>query len=328
MRPTENSEAHELYLKGRYFFGKRTADDFKRAIDYFNQAIAKDPNYALAYAGIADSYALLPGWSTESSAEDLPKAKAAADKALTLDNNLAEAHVSRGLLFADADLNLKGAKEEFERAIALNPNYANAHYFLGFTVLAPLGQFDQAIAELKRAVELDPFSVIINFNLGFCYYYARRYPEAVVQAGKAAELGPGFFGPHALLGLVHEGSGQREQAITEYQRAYDLSRHSGSEAAYTLPVVIYALKGDRAKELQQLDELKAVAQRGELDAFLIAVAYVRLGDKNEAIEWLQQSYRNKETFITTIKVHPILDPLRGDPRFEALAEKVIPRDAK
>jgi len=325
-RPTENSEAHELYLKGRYFFGKRTADDFKRAIDYFNQAIAKDPNYALAYAGIADSYALLPEWSTESSAEDLPKAKAAADNALALDNNLAEAHVSRGLLFADADLNLKGAKEEFERAIALNPNYANAHYFLGFTVLAPLGQFDQAIAELKRGVELDPFSVIINFNLGFCYYYARRYPEAVVQAGKAAELGPGFFGPHALLGLVHEGSGQREQAITEYQRAYDLSRHSGSEAAYTLPVVIYALKGERAKALQQLDEAKALAQRR---AFSVAVIYVRLGDKNEAIAWLQRSYQNKEfNLLNTINVDPLLDPLRGDPRFEALAEKVIPRDAK
>ena len=328
-RPTENSEAHELYLKGRYFFGKRTADDFKRAIDYFNQAIAKDPNYALAYAGIADSYALLPEWSTESSAEDLPKAKAAADKALTLDNNLAEAHVSRGLLFADADLNLKGAKEEFERAIALNPNYANAHYFLGFTVLAPLGQFDQAIAELKRAVELDPFSVIINFNLGFCYYYARRYPEAVVQAGKAAELGPGFFGPHALLGLVHEGSGQREQAITEYQRAYDLSRHSGSEAAYTLPVVIYALKGERAKALQQLDEAKTLAQRGEVRAFFVAVIYVRLGDKNQAIAWLQRSYQNKDfNLLNTINVDPLLDPLRGDPRFEALAEKVIPRNAK
>src|SRR5260370_11096994 len=185
-RPTENSEAHDLYLKGRYFFVKRTADDFKRAIDYFNQAIARDPNYALAYAGLADSYMLLPEYSTESPAQDLPKANAAADKALPLDNNLAEAHVSRGLLFADADLNLKVAKQEFERAIALHPNYANAHYFLGFTVLTPLGQFDQAIAELNRAVELDPFSVIINLNLGFCYYYARRYPEAGVQTRKRA----------------------------------------------------------------------------------------------------------------------------------------------
>ncbi len=329
-RPTENSEAHDLYLKGRYFFGKRTVDDFKRAIDYFNQAIAKDPNYAPAYAGVADSYALLPEYSTESPAEDLPKAKAAADKAVALDNNLAEAHVSRGLLFADADLNLKGAKEEFELAIALNPNYADAHYFLGVSVLTPLGQFDKAIAEVSRAVELDPFSVIINFNLGFCYYFARRYPEAVVQVRKAAELDRSFFGPHALLGLVHDASGQREQAITEYQRAYDLSRHSGGQADYAVLLAeIYALKGDRAKALQQLDELKALAQRGEVPAFRVAAVCVRLGDKNEAIEWLERSYQNKEnSLITTINVEPRLDPLRNDPRFQALAEKVIPRDAK
>jgi TolB-like protein/Tfp pilus assembly protein PilF len=329
-RPTENSEAHDLYLKGRYFFGKRTVDDFKRAIDYFNQAIAKDPNYAPAYAGVADSYALLPEYSTESPAEDLPKAKAAADKALALDDNLAEAHTSRGLLFADEDLNLKGAKEEFERAIALNPNYADAHYFLGVTVLTPLGQFDKAIAEVSRAVELDPFSVIINFNLGFCYYFARRYPEAVVQVRKAAELDRSFFGPHALLGLVHDASGQREQAITEYQRAYDLSRHSGGQADYAVLLAeIYALKGDRAKALQQLDELKALAQRGEVPASRVAAVCVRLGDKNEAIKWLERSYQNKEySLITTINVNPRLDPLRNDPRFEALAEKVIPRDAK
>jgi len=329
-RPTENSEAHDLYLKGRYFFGKRTVDDFNRAIDYFNQAIAKDPNYAPAYAGLADSYALLPEYSTESPAEDLPNAKAAADKALALDNNLAEAHVSRGLLFADADLNLKGAKEEFERAIALNPNYADAHYFLGVTVLTPLGKFDKAIAEVTRAVELDPFSVIINFNLGFCYYFARRYLEAVVQVRKAAELDRSFFGPHALLGLVHDASGQREQAITEYQRAYDLSRHSGGQADYAVLLAeIYALKGDPAKALQQLDELKALAQRGEVPAFRVAAVCVRLGDKNEAIEWLERSYQNKEnSLITTINVNPRFDPLRNDPRFQALAEKVIPRDAK
>jgi TolB-like protein/class 3 adenylate cyclase/Flp pilus assembly protein TadD len=328
-RPTENSEAHDLYLKGRYFFGKRTVDDFKRAIDYFNQAIAKDPNYAPAYAGLADSYALLPQWSTESPAEDLPKAKAAADKALALDSNLAEAHVSRGLLFADADLNLKGAKGEFERAIELNANDAEAHYFLGFIVLTPLGDFDHAIAEMNRAVELDPFSAVLNFNLGFCYYFARRYPEAIVQARKAAELDPGFFGPHALLGLVLDASGEREQAITEYQRAYDLSRQSGSEAAYTLPVVIYALKGDRAKALQQLDEVKALAQRGKVPASRVAGVCVRLDDKNEAIEWHQRSYQNKEyDFITTINVDPLLDPLRGDPRFEALVQKVLaPKNA-
>ena len=183
---------------------------------------------------------------------------------------------------------------------------------------------------MSRAVELDPFSVIINFNLGFCYYFARRYPEAVVQVRKAAELDRSFFGPHALLGLVHDASGQREQAITEYQRAYDLSRHSGGQADYAVLLAeIYALKGDPAKALQQLDELKALAQRGEVPAFRVAAVCVRLGDKNEAIEWLERSYQNKEnSLITTINVNPRLDPLRKDPRFQALAEKVVPRDAK
>jgi TolB-like protein/Tfp pilus assembly protein PilF len=328
-RPTENSEAHELYLRGRYFFGKRGADNLKRAIDYFNQAIAKDPNYAPAYAGIADSYAILSESPYESRADALNKARVAAEKALALDSKLAEAHVSRGLLFVE-DLNLKAAEQEYQRAIELNPNYAFAHYLFGFDVLTPLGDFDHAISEMNRAVELDPFSGIINANLGWCYLCARRYPEAAAQFRKAAELDPNS--PMPALGLAHELSGQREQAITAYQRAYDLDhdleKHSGRPADPMLLAAVYALKGDRAKELQQLEEGKAVAQRGELPAFFVAVAYARLGDKNEAIEWLQRSYQNKEIMIADINVFPPFDPLRSDPRFEALAEKVIPRDAK
>jgi len=328
-RPTENSQAHELYLRGRYFLGKRTVDDFKRAIDYFNQAIAKDPNYAPAYAGIADSYMLLPQYSGEPPAAVFPKARAAADKALALDNKLAEAHVSMGTVLQDADWNLKEAKREFERAIELNPNYADAHYSLGFSVLAPLGDFDHAIAEMKRAIELDPFSVMINANLGFIYIFARRYPEAIVQLSKTTELDPGFVPPHGLLAMAYEVSGQREQAIAEYQRAYDLDQRSERQADPLVLATIYALKGERAKALQQLDEAKALAQRGEVRAFFVALNYASLGDKNEAIKWLQRSYQNKEfRFIAYIKVLPQLEPLRGDPRFEALAEKVIPPDAK
>jgi serine/threonine-protein kinase len=323
-RPTENSEAHELYLRGRYFFGKRGADNLKRAIDYFNQAIAKDPNYAPAYAGIADSYAILSESPHESRADALNKARVAAEKALALDNKLAEAHVSRGLLFVE-DLNLKAAEQEYQRAIELNPNYAFAHYLFGFDVLTPLGDFDHAISEMNRAVELDPFSGIINANLGWCYLCARRYPEAVAQFRKAAELDPNS--PMPALGLAHELSGQREQAITAYQRAYDLDhdleKHSGHPADPMLLASVYALKGERAKELQQLEEGKAVAQRGELPAFFVAVAYARLGDKNEAIEWLQRSYQNKEIMIADINVFPPFDPLRSDPRFETLVQKVF-----
>ncbi len=341
-RPTENSEAHELYLRGRYFFGKRGADNLKRAIDYFNQAIAKDPNYAPAYAGIADSYAILSESPHESRPDALNKARVAAEKALALDNKLAEAHVSRGLLFVE-DLNLKAAEQEYQRAIELNPNYAFAHYLFGFDpnyafahylfgfdVLTPLGDFDHAISEMNRAVELDPFSGIINANLGWCYVCARRYPEAIAQFRKAAELDPNS--PMPALALAHELSGQREQAITEYQRAYDLDhdleQHSGRPADPMLLAAVYALKGEPAKELQQLEKGKVVAQRGELPAFFVALGYARLGDKNEAIEWLQRSYQNKEIVIADINVFPLLDPLRDDPRFQALAEKVIPRDAK
>ena len=324
-RPTENSEAHEFYLRGRYFVGKRGADNLKRAIDYFNQAIAKDPNYALAYAGLADSYALLPEWSTESPAEYLPKAKAAANKALALDNTLAEAHTSLAFLLFKSDGNLGESKREFERAIALNPNYAFAHYLFGFDVLLPLGEFDKAIAEVNRAIELDPFSVIFNANFGFCYVDARRYPEAIAQFRKAAELDPSLPLPHIGLAVAHELCGQREQAIIEYQKASDLGQHTDTPADWTdLLAHSYALKGERAKALQLLDQFKALEQRGEAQAFLVALIYVDLGDKNEAIEWLQRSYQNKEfNFIASINVNPMLDPLRGDPRFEALVKKVI-----
>ncbi len=332
-RPTENSEAHDLYLKGRYFFGKRTADDLKRAIDYFNQALAKDPNYALAYAGLADSYVLLPEYSRESSAELFPKARAAVEKALAIDNTLAEAHASLGLLLATlstSGINLRESKREFERAIALNPNYAPAHHWYGFGVLLPLGEFDRAIAEVKRALELDPFSAVMNANLGFCYLYARRYPEAIAQFRKAAELDPSSPAPHLGLGEAYELSGQREQAITEYERAGDLFSqltHIPPTSDNFLPSLAgrYVLKGERAKALQLLDHYKGPTQRGAAPDFGVALDYVRLGDNNKAIDWLERSYQNKEpSFLEDIKVNPLLDPLRGDPRFEALVEKIVP----
>jgi TolB-like protein/Flp pilus assembly protein TadD len=335
-RPTENSEAHELYLRGRYFVGKRGGgfDNLRRAIDYFNQAVAKDPNYAPAYAGLAESYVLLPGAFHRipiPPAELVPEARAAVEKALALDNTLAEAHSSLALLLVAYDGNLRESKREFERAIALNPNYAEAHFFLGFAVLTPLGDFDHAIAEIKRAIQLDPFSVSINANFGLCYFFARRYPEAIAQSRKAAELDPSLPMPQIVLAAAHQFSGQREQAITEWQKAYELAQRAGIERGYADDLLAQSclLKGERAKALQLLDELRALAQRGEIPAFRVAGIYVGLGDKNEAIEWLERSYQNKEfTLILDIKVHPGLDPLRGDSRFEALAQKVIPRDAK
>jgi TolB-like protein/tetratricopeptide (TPR) repeat protein len=327
-QPTEDSEAHELYLKGRYFFGKRTVDDFKRAIDYFNQALARDPNYGRAYAGIADSYVLLQQYSNESSAELFPKARAAAEKALAIDNDLAEPHVSLGLLHS-ADFNLNAAKREFERAVELNPNYATARYFLGFRVLASLGQLDQALAQVKRAVELDPFSAIMNTNFGLCYILARRYPEAIAQLRKATELNPNFTQTHVFLGLALELSGDSAGAIREYEKAYEVGKAHGTDVKYVgggpWLAYAYALQGEREQALQLLGPLEDLERRtGGVGAFGLAEVHLRLGQKEQAIDWLERSYRDKELPISFIKVLPDLDPLRGDPRFEKLANQIIP----
>lgn len=328
VRPTENTEAHELYLKGRYFLsGRRNGDDLKRAIDYFDQAIAKDPSYALAYAGLADSYTLLPGWSDQSQADCFAKARWAASKALELDNNLAEAHTSLAILLF-ADENLREAKHEFERAISLNPNYAAAHYFFGLNVLASLGRFDAAIAEIKRAIELDPFSLIMNTNLGHCYSLARRYSEAIVHLREVIDINPDFAQAHLLLGEALELSGEIEQAITEYQRAHHLAQHVASSASSTwMPAHIYDLKGERDKALQLLNQLKEADRN--ISSTGLAFLYLHLGDKKQAIDLLERGYQNKEfDMIASIKVNPWLDSLRGDPRFEKLANQIVPPDLK
>jgi tetratricopeptide (TPR) repeat protein len=166
--------------------------------------------------------------------------------------------------------------------------------------------------------------------LAWCYYFARRYPEAIVQIGKTTELGPGSWSPHVRLGRVHEVSEDRKQAITEYQKGYDLGENSQRHEAdrNLLLASIYALEGERGKALEQIDQVQELAHGGKATAYYLAVDYLRLGDKSQAIDWLERSYRDKEAFITYIKVDPLLDPLRGDPRFEALAEKILPRGAK
>ena len=324
-RPTESSEAHQLYLRGRYFVGKRGAENLTKAVDYFNQSVAKDPNYALAYAGLSDCYDLLPQWSQMSRAEYVSKAKSAAIKALQLDDSLAEAHTSlAAALFSE--LNFRESKREFERAIELNPNYAFAHYSFGYTVLPALGEFDLAITELRRAVDLDPFSVIINANLGYGYVVARRYPEAIAQLQKTLELDPNFWTTHRNLGEALELSGQLDQGITEYEKSY---KFSNDDHALAYLAHAYALKGEREKALQLFTQMRELEQRGIVWSFGFALVYLGLGDKSEAVNRLERSYQNKEAAkISLIKVEPLLDPLRGDPRFEKLANEIVALNVK
>ena len=270
-RPTENNEAHQLYLRGRYFVGKRGPEHFNKAIDYFNQAIARDPNYALAYAGLSDCYDLLPQWNAGSRAEYVPKAKAAAIRALQLDDSLAEAHSSLGAALYSNDLNLHESKREFERAIELDPNYVNAHYFFGFTVLLALGEFDRAIAELRRAVELDPFSVVINANLGYSYIVARRYPEAIAQLQKTLELDPNFGHTYRCLGQALELSGQLDQAIVEYEKGCNVSN---DDRIVMILAHAYALKGDRDKALRRFNQAKELEEESGVWAYGVALVYL------------------------------------------------------
>jgi TolB-like protein/Tfp pilus assembly protein PilF len=293
-RPTENTEAHELYLRGRYFWGKRTEDGFRKALDYFQQAVAIDPSYAQAYAGIADCYVLLSAWGFVSPDESLPNAKAAASKALELDPKLGEAHASLAEIFAN-EVNLREAKREGERAIELAPNYATAHHWFGIDVLSPLGEHDRAIAELRRAVELDPFSPIINTNLGYGYIVARRNTEAIAQLRKTVELDPNFDFAHSMLGDALALTGRFDEAIAEHEKAYRLNTSRDPPTPLMRLAYTYAMKGDREKALAQLNHAVESIHGPYKCAFGRAVVYMVLGDKNEAINWLEQSSRDKES---------------------------------
>jgi TolB-like protein/Tfp pilus assembly protein PilF/class 3 adenylate cyclase len=325
-RPTVNSEAYELYLKGRYFWNKRTANDFKTAIAYFQQAIDKDPNFALAYAGLADSYVLLSAYGAGSPQESFPLAKAAAKKALEIDNTLAEAHTSLGNILCVYDFDFASSTKEFERAIALDPNYATAHHWYGGGPPLCLGEFDKAIAEQKRAVELDPLSLGINADLGNTYYLARRYDEAIEQLRKTIEMDPGFYDAHFNLGQALEAKGALDAAIEEYQKARALN---DDPEVLALLGHAYASSGNKTEALKILDQLKELSKKRYVSAYNFAIVYLGLGDKEEALRWLQKSYQDRAgNDIGYISVDPFLDPLRGDPRFEALAEKIVPRSAK
>jgi TolB-like protein/tetratricopeptide (TPR) repeat protein len=321
-RPTENTEAHQLYLKGRFFWNKRTGNDLKKSIEYFQQAIAADPNYALAYAGVADAYVFLPGYTAGAPKDCYPKAAAAAKKALELDDTLAEAHTTLALAIWYYDFDFSQANKEFQRAIELNPNYATGHQQYGNNTLSALGRFDDAIAEGKRAVELDPLSLVINADLGMNYYYARRYDEAISQLRKTLEMDPGYYYAHVDLGQVLAAKRAFGEAISEYQKARALN-----DDPFVLGLLghAYASSGNKTEALKILDQLKEVSRQRYVSTFSFAIVDLALDDKQEALRWLEQSYQDRAgADIGWIRVDSLLDPLHGNPRFEALAEKIVP----
>jgi tetratricopeptide (TPR) repeat protein len=326
-RPTENTVAHELYLRGRFFANKRNqAADLLKAIEYYNQALAQDANNAPAYAGLAEAYALLPSWTDDYRADPSGKAKAAAQKALALDDNLTEAHVALALVLF-TEFKLKEEKRELERAIALSPNFAAAHYYLGFDVLCPLADLGRAVAEMQTAQELDPLSVPISMHLGMTYKSARRSPEALAQLNKTLELEPTFFFAYDLIAEVLAYTGELDKAIDNWKHSYDLAK---SHHTLTFIGYAYGLKGERDKAMQIMRQLKEMEGRGErIWTFGYGLIHMSLGEKQQAMDYLEQSWNKKEVSpLPYIRVDPMFDPLRGDPRFEKLANEIIPPDAR
>ena len=320
-RPTADTEAYELYLKGRFFWNKRTGPDLRKAIAYFNQAIAKDPNYALAYAGLADAYVLLPPYGAASALESFPQAEAAAKKALELDDALAEAHTSLAQVLVSYDFDFEGSTREFERAITLNPNYATAHHWYGSGPPLSLGEFDRAIAELKRAQQLDPLSLIINADLGSGFVTARRYDDAIAQLRKTIEMDPHFYYAHWNLGEALELKGQLREAFAEYKKAAELN---DDPLVLSLVAQAEAKLGQRDDARKILEQLEQLATRRYVGNYAFALVHIALGEKEKAIEDLEHAYRDRVgPDIALLKVDPMLDPLRGDPRFEALVAKIF-----
>lgn len=324
-KPTSDLEAHQLYLKGRYLWNRRTGDNLKKALGYFQQAAEKDPNYALAYTGIADSCALIPVYGAGTPQEYYPRAKAAAQKALELDDALGEAHTSLANVFFRY-LELDRSAKEFERSIELNPNYPTAHQWYGRLTLLTLGQFDRAIVEVKRAIELDPVSPIGHTDLAAVYVAARRYDEAIAQLHNTLEMDPDFYWAHRQLGLALELKGAPGDAIVEYQLASKLN-----DDPRVLAFIGHAKasmgRENEAREI--LAQLTDASKTRYISGYSFAVIYLAIGEKDQALDWLEKDARAGTGFeINFIKVDPYLDPLRGDPRFEALADKIVPNNVK
>jgi TolB-like protein len=319
VKPTANVEAHQLYLKGRYIWNRRTAENLKKALNYFEAAAQKDPDYALAYVGIADACGLFPVYGAGAPQEYLPRAKSAAEKALALDDSLAEAHASMGLVHYCYFNGMESAKE-FERAIELNPNYATAHHWYGRLTLVMLGQLDRAMAETKRAYELDPVSSIIHSDLGGVNVAARRYDEAIRQLRGTVEIDPDFFWAYRWLGMALELKGDTQAAIAAYKKAFELN---DDPAGLAFIAHAEAAMGHQDEARKLLTQLVDAAKSRYVQPYAFALTYLALGDKDQTLNWLEQGVRDRgATFLQFIKTDAFFDPLRGDPRFEAIVQKV------
>jgi DNA-binding winged helix-turn-helix (wHTH) protein/TolB-like protein/Flp pilus assembly protein TadD len=319
-RDTSDSEAYQLYLRGRFFWNKRTRGGFERGASFFREAVAKDPSYAVAYSGLADSYIGMTFYHYASPHAAMPLAREAARKALDIDGSLAEAHVSLAHVKTNYEWDWPEAERLFKRAIELAPDYATAHQWYGVHYLAPVGRLDDAVAQARRARELDPLSPVFNSFVGASLYFARRYDEAIEECRKTIELHADFGVAHWYLGRAYLQEGRHTDALAELEKAVALS--GGSPLMKGSLGVAQAVAGDRAAAAATLRELERLRAESYASALDLGEIHAALGDRERALHWLEQAADEHAFHVIYLKVWPELDPVRQDPRFEAVIRRL------
>jgi TolB-like protein/DNA-binding winged helix-turn-helix (wHTH) protein/Flp pilus assembly protein TadD len=315
--PPQSFEGHDLYLKGLYFFNKRTPADLQQAIQYFQQAAAKDPSYAPAYAGLAKGYAVLSAYSGEPDSEFMPKARAAAAAALEIDPNSSEAHTALALIVQNHDWDWQTSEKEFRRAIELNPNDATAHHWYAEHLMW-LGRFDEALEESERAHELDPLSLIIAADNGAILYFSRNYDAAIAKWRSVQEMDPVFMRTHLIEGAYVE-KGMFAEALADNERV----RPAISDAAYLAwRAYVLGRSGQMTEAHAAIHQLLQTEKSSPVDPMAFAQVFAGMGDKSQALSWLEKAYARHSNGLTSLKVDPAYDSLRGDPRFQNLLRRV------
>ena len=316
---TENTDAYQLYLKGRYYWNRRTADLLKKANEYFQQAIDKDPGYGLAYAGLAESYAVFSFYEVLPPSEACPKARAAAMKALEIDEALAEAHAGLGYIKLTCDWDWPGSQKEFQRALEINPNDGTARHWYG-DYFEAMGRLDESIAGRRRALESEPLSLVISASLARVLYFARRYDQAIEELRRTLDMDPSFLEAHLFLGWNYEQKGMFPNAIAELQQA--LSASGGHPRFVSALGHAYAISGQTRMAEESLARLKEQAKQRYVSPYDIAVIYAGLQEKEPALKYLEMAYVDKSGWMIWMRVDPRFDPIRGDPRYQDILRRM------
>jgi adenylate cyclase len=319
-RDSTNAEAYQFYLRGRYFWNKRTSDGIKQAIEHFQQSVERDPNFALGYVGLADSYTALTFYNFAAPHETMPKAKESAIKALVLDNTLAEAHASLAHILMNYDWNWSEAEKEFKRSIELKPDYATAHQWYAIHYLTAMGRLEEAVQEMKKALELEPASLVMNTFMGATLYYAGRYDEAIDQCRRTIQMDPNFAVAHWHLGLAYEQKQVLDAATEEFKKAISLS--GGSPLMRAALGRAYAKSQKKHEANEMLNELNELAKRQYVSAYELAKIYVALGNSEQAFQLLAKAYAEHSFHLVNLNVCPQFKSVRSDPRFQDLVQRV------